>query len=910
MSFYRELASGAILCALCFAAAIFSFSTPSRRVAEGDAPHVVPESVSILVRPVRSPAAKPAVNAPETPPAAVNDAAPKAGPVPVAEHVTELPATDVPEHATEPPATDNEVRWLRFPVAMEEPTAPMVAADAMPLVGNQALPELPLDDTHILIVSEPQRELAAPTEPLASAEVAGELDLIQPEFLAAKPSLPLPGPADLMVTDPVEHAPTDRESFEAESSDRSAPEAAEEADALAGRQIPIWHAPSELLERVERLADYPETQTWAGAVVWQIEAIGIAVQDQTEDTPQLLDAFENAIAEAMALAGRVSEPALAARLQRTAHAMRRRLEVWRYADRLAGDPNRAAAARADWDELALSLDRVGQYVGESPVGQQWREYLLIDSLRHWAARRQADDEHVGRELVEASLNRLTRIPMDPQQRTFVATRPVAELKARLQRLAAMPADYGRMLSNLERYEQSRSPDEARQLARDYRQLALAESAWERELAKKLARHYRNANIRFAVSEDLLNRLMPTRHPEIAPVNDIVLGVAAHGRRATSTEMQVRLIPDPRRARLALDVHGRILSRTTSSSGPATFLTNSLGSYVARKPLEIDLDGIRAEPAEVRVSNDLRLQGVRTDFDGLPLLGSLANSIARSQHVQNQPAANAEIRAKIHRQARARIDCEADTQLAEVSDRLRTRLLEPMRRLRLEPAMIDAATTEDRLTMRIRLAGEEHLGSHTPRPCAPADSLASVQLHESAINNVLHRLDLNGRTFTLVELSQHVAARMNNEGWLQLGPEHEDVTVTFAAKNAVVAHCQDGRASITLLVDRFIHDRRVWRDFQVQAFYRPETRGVSAKLVRDGVIQLSGDRLPLGSQIALRGIFERIFARQRSWDLMPELIAETPNLADLEVTQFIVEDGWIGLALGPQRTAGRATALLR
>ena len=66
-------------------------------------------------------------------------------------------------------------------------------------------------------------------------------------------------------------------------------------------------------------------------------------------------------------------------------------------------------------------------------------------------------------------------------------------------------------------------------------------------------------------------------------------------------------------------------------------------------------------------------------------------------------------------------------------------------------MIAAQTTVDRAIMRLRLAGDEQVGSHTPRPQAPADSLASVQIHESVLRNVVERLNLDGRTFTLPQL---------------------------------------------------------------------------------------------------------------------------------------------------------------
>ncbi len=829
-----------------------------------------------------------------------------------------LPDTDF---ALPVPESD-KVRWLRLPSEISEGPLPELAepapvlAEPLPPFGNQAGPVLNLGAPLTIVADEPSDTSSLPSDAEPSLDAPSEEgDRSAPEFMATRPSMAGPDllPSELPAEPSEPMTETLSESIDAKSAGSAVPamELPPAGPQETAEKRLVWHAPASLFERLDHLAEHPQAKSWASSVAENLDLLGPSMEASSAEADRLLAALDAAVAEGGALAARVSDPAVAAHLQRTAHALRRRVDVWRSILLLTQAADRELAdARCDWDALALSLEQVEAFVGETTVGQAWREYLLLDALRHWTATRQAEEQALGRELAETTLQRLTQIPMDARQREFIDSSPVRDLKVQLHRLSAAPVEFGQMLAHLERYEQSRTPADARRVARDYRRLAAAEAEAEQALAGRFAVHYRNANVRFAVSERLLNRLMPKQGPEYAPVNDIVLGIAAHGQRATSTDMQVRLLPDPHRAHLALDVRGRVYSRTTSSSGPATFLTNSLGSYIARKPIHLDLDGIRVAPAEVRVSNDLRLLDVRTEFDGVPLFGSLVNSVARSQHAQNQPAANAEIRAKIYRQAKSRIDREADERLAEVSRRLRTKLLEPMRRLRLDPVLIDAQTDEERLNMRIRLAGEEQLGSHTPRPRAPADSLASFQLHESAINNVLDRLDLDGRTFTLDELAQHVTRVLNKDDWLRVGTDDEDVSITFAAANAVTVRCQEGRVGITISIDRLRHERRAWRDFQAHAFYRPETGGLTAELARDGVVQLSGDRLPLGSQIALRGIFVRIFSSRRPWELLPTAVAENPKLADLEVTQFAIDDGWIGLALGPRRTAVRRRILLR
>jgi hypothetical protein len=58
-------------------------------------------------------------------------------------------------------------------------------------------------------------------------------------------------------------------------------------------------------------------------------------------------------------------------------------------------------------------------------------------------------------------------------------------------------------------------------------------------------------------------------------------------------------------------------------------------------------------------------------------------------------------------------------------------------------------------------------------------------------------------------------------------------------------------------------------------------------------------LSTGSQIALRGIFSHALSKKAPWELMPEQLIKEPKLKETAITQFAIDDGWIGLSLGPK-----------
>ena len=130
---------------------------------------------------------------------------------------------------------------------------------------------------------------------------------------------------------------------------------------------------------------------------------------------------------------------------------------------------------------------------------------------------------------------------------------------------------------------------------------------------------------------------------------------------------------------------------------------------------------------------------------------MVRSIARQQYDSKAQAARWETEGLVARTAQTRLDEEVDQQLTQATEQFRQRVLEPLHQLGLDPETVDLETTTDRLIARYRLAGPRQVGAFTPRPQAPADSLFSLQIHESVLNNTAACLELHGRDMDLRSL---------------------------------------------------------------------------------------------------------------------------------------------------------------
>ena len=381
-----------------------------------------------------------------------------------------------------------------------------------------------------------------------------------------------------------------------------------------------------------------------------------------------------------------------------------------------------------------------------------------------------------------------------------------------------------------------------------------------------------------------------------------MGRPVVGNSSTTTQLAIKLIPDLSRLRMMLEAQGVVSANTSSSTDRVTVFNHSESKFTAFKPVEISPLGLTTQSANATATSESSLCGVRSDFDDLPFMREVVRQMAMSQYDEDRAAAQRESVSKIAARAERQIDEELDQQVADANRQFNQRVLVPLKRLALDPTLFESRTEANCLIVRMRLATDQQLAAATPRPRAPRDSLISLQVHESAFNNIVDRLQLDGRKFTGKELYQHIGQQFNLPQPPQPDETFADAEVTFAERDAVRIRCDAGRLEIALAFAHLKNGARQWRNFEVVAGYTPRQHGLAIELVRDGPISLSGERLNVQSQFVLRGTFNRIFSDDQHFTILSKELGSDPRLAGLQITQFVIDDGWLAAAIGPQRAA--------
>jgi hypothetical protein len=461
-------------------------------------------------------------------------------------------------------------------------------------------------------------------------------------------------------------------------------------------------------------------------------------------------------------------------------------------------------------------------------------------------------------------------------------------------------EIARLLDGIERFEVASTAAEAAGVKTSLGSICSFYPTAGRPLARAVEDHYVAPNVRIAVHQQFLERLLPEATVDTARFQDTVMGRDVRGTRTVERTTMLRLVPDEDEICFDLEVHGDIASRAITDAGPVSVTARSASAFTVRKPIKISSQGLLFGNAAGVASNRSQVENIQTGFDAVPVMGSLVRNIARNQQADAMPEANREVIDKIISRACREVDTQAEPQLAQMADRIRDRVWMPLVKLGLEPTAVAMQTTASAATMRLRLAGDAQLAAHTPRPRAPAEAMLSLQVHESSLNNTLDRLGIADRRLTLEELIELVSARLGAEPRI---PEDlpEGVAVTFAKTQPLRVECRDGLVHVQVALDAIESGRRDWYDIVARVAYKPVCSGQQVFLEREGPVQLSGPGHEGRMELALRTIFGKLFPKERPIEVLPEKIAKNPRLADVQAVQAASSDGWLAITL-EQRTA--------
>ena len=669
-----------------------------------------------------------------------------------------------------------------------------------------------------------------------------------------------------------------------------------------------WPTTLSLNQQLSELAEHPELRQWCEEVVPELRQLENVVGLDAVEVVSILQSLDRQVQMGAKRLKQLEYGELRLNLARVLYSLKKRLDVWHPISQIAQEKDsgtrttaaRQAAIRSNLTATLALLDHTDHRDG-------WNKYLMLEELHDLSSAKNPSPRRCS-QVAQRAIQRFQSERLTARQQDFLSKRPFVQLVDQLKPWAIGSLNYQTLLIRMEKYDQGGSRDDAQHFAAQCRLLRLASDPNRKTLSRHLDGHFRNANVRVAASGKLLNQFLPAPRPVKNSVRDNVLGTDVRGSSWTTTRIVLRLLPDPHRIHLAIEASGTVSSVTHGENGPVRTRNRGKSSFTGRKSLVFDRSGQHSRQAVVRANSRNDVVQLETDFDSVPLLRYMARSMAESEISQRRAQTSRLINRRVANAVQERMDAEVHECITQLQDRLKRRALDPLQKLDVPVTPISLQTTDQRVIARFRIAGNNQLAAHTPRPQAPSDSQLSIQVHESAWNNIFQKLDLEGKQFALEDLYRVIPEKLGRKPAEVPDDLPVDMTVKFATKEALRVQCGPGRMLVRLRLARLARGRgNRWHRLTAQAYYRPEVSGENVKLVRDGTIELIGDRLSIGDQVTLRGIFGKVFSKNRPLIIINQQVVRDAHMSDLIVHQCVVRDGWLGLAWGPPRQANMNVA---
>ncbi|MCH2182044.1 MAG: hypothetical protein MK108_08575 [Mariniblastus sp.] len=670
-----------------------------------------------------------------------------------------------------------------------------------------------------------------------------------------------------------------------------------------------WVQPIALLQDLSVIEQYPLAAHWAASTRQVIKQLELCGSLADPDCRLTFDHLQSQLSELEFLVRQITNlPAtgedvdrhheLTAHLSHMRYSIQRRLVVWPLVHQIALRQQARVADIPATEPKEVRNVSSRKFV-LADLDPAWSDYLEIDkaasainSLNPDAADQKQQSRRV--------LSKIGSPVLSVEQRDYLASVMDNELLDVLKDRATDPVHLERLLTRIERVEYSNSAGNLHGLNDDYHNLLWSGVPELQELAGYLQAHYRNANFRLTVSERFLNHIVPAVPDLQEPFRERILGAQVIGQNQISNEVSIQLIPDSEQIQLRLETRGKVFSRSRAHRSGFTIHNEGSSRFQVIKRLALGRNGIVTGKPVSSSSTSQRLTGMNSELDSIPIVGWMARKIAQQKVQQQAPDTERITKQKIESMARLRVDEQVDHYLDLMRDYTYVNLLQPLIALELEPEPVETKTTHEDVVIRYRLAGRDQMGASTARPVPLDNNLLSMQIHETAINNLLQRIELAGKQFSIPDLKSHL------QDVFRLPPvEPSDLEARADAQFVFASHDplrvdfeEDGLAlTINLKSLRLGEKGKTWKQLSVKALYYPQIEGTQIvfRQTPDG-ISLRGKRLRLGDQIAIRTIFTALFDDQYQFNAVPEKLANRLGDATVEVGQFVLTDGWAGVSL--------------
>jgi hypothetical protein len=425
-----------------------------------------------------------------------------------------------------------------------------------------------------------------------------------------------------------------------------------------------------------------------------------------------------------------------------------------------------------------------------------------------------------------------------------------------------------------------------------------------------------SNLRVAVSEAFLNRLIAREEVRPGEVHDNVLGAQVTGRQTTTSRLKLDLVPSVDRGRAALVLTGDVQTLTTGVTPQAMIDTAGQQQFVAVK--DVFFDGCQFSTKHATVYARARNQtlGAMTPLRG-SLIGGLADRIAFRAAERRKPESEAIARDRVVDKVYPEFNGKIDKQLSTANHLLERTVRQRLEVAKLVPSSQSVSTTDTCMSYAALVGSESVAASISPLD-GPLGSDAGLNLsiHDSLLNELIGRADLRGFKTTDQELKKQTEEILATLDWIKSTlpdtlngaaplalplPGLNIVTdIEFDETDPLTVHFDRDRLTVTIKAKFKPAGQDLLPPMKVVIEYRTVIDGNSLRLVPGKPRVTAQDRADLTAEPSLAEL-----AVQQSFEsTLPTLEIDRglpsqywPHAGPApRVTSIKSQDGWVSIAI--------------
>ncbi|NOX55302.1 MAG: hypothetical protein GXP27_12865 [Planctomycetes bacterium] len=584
------------------------------------------------------------------------------------------------------------------------------------------------------------------------------------------------------------------------------------------------------------------------------------------------------------------------------------------------------------ERLSASVQTLRKYLSPIANGRGWLTYLHADALTRIATSRDTSATALAElETAEARLQPDQK-NLAATQREFLTKPEFVELRRAVEsyRDAARQAEkkpsaaerkklrsqLANLVAAIDEYEREHTSAAAQKVRAAYKALRLNTAYDTTAITDALRLHYFNYNLRVVAAEAFLNRLVEQEREDTGPVDDWILGAKVDGQQWTQSRVGIDLKPSDRGARFEITLSGITQSQTQGVTDQATIFTYGYHRFWATKEVTFDGERFSTAEAQIYVEPSNTTTGASTRLNGVPIFGGIARGVAVREAQRKRPESEAEAAARVRRNVLPQFNAEVDKQFKQANEDLQKRVIVALKEWDLYPTACSIRTTDQQLLIRTQLMGPGELAASLPNPSVTTDKGLVIHIHESLINNTIHRMKLAGRTVTDAELKKEIEQALSRllgrpfsfSKQTASGAKSESAqkeagptTLVFDKVDPIRIRFVDGKIILTIRTGLKQEDGK--EDIPTQVITVP----IELKLEGDtivahrGSVSVSPVERPKSrfQQIARAGVVRKkiqLALPDRQTDRFLHIRREGQEPIEAAVTALKIQDGWLSVVI--------------